>query len=76
MGGGIERGEVSAEARTHEHDALAGGRALDDRKLRSDGEVAEVAAVEGGNDDLDSGLLEFFGEESGFARGGAGGEAV
>ena len=55
---------------------LAGGRLLDHTQLAGDGEVLEIAGGEIGDLDLGAGGAQAFGEESGFAGGRGGGEAV
>jgi hypothetical protein len=47
VAGGIERGEVSAQAGADEGHGLAGDRAVDDGELAGDGDVLEVARRRG-----------------------------
>jgi hypothetical protein len=72
MTGGVERGEVTAQARADQSHRIAGGQGFDDFELAGDGEVFEISAGEVGDLKLrDSGP-----KKGGFLRGWAGGKAM
>ena len=76
VAGGVEGGEVAAEAGADEDGLFAGGGAVDDGELAGEGEVLEVALGEVGDVEGDAVLAEALLEVAGFGGSGAAGEAV
>ncbi len=76
MAGGIKRGEIASHTAADQRYGAAGGLLFDHAKLAGNGEVLEIAGGEVGDCDLRAGGSQTGGEESGFAGGRGGGEAV
>jgi len=73
---GVESGQVAAEARTDDDDALAAAQALDESELFRNGQPLEIAFCEIGNFDREAECGQFFREEARLAGGGTRSKAM
>ena len=76
MAGGIEGGQVAAEAGTDDDYSLAAAEAIDQGELFRESQAFEIALSEIGDLDGEAEGREFVREEAGLAGGRAGSKAV
>src|SRR5579863_5642577 len=76
MARGVQRRQVSSQARPHQDHGLSRHRSFDDSELAGDGQPPKIAFVQLRNLEEYIPLVKLPFEELGFARLGAGGESV